>query len=383
MHVSTMDSLFFLKWLLLPLLKIYKEVSAMSVQRNLCWLRDLDPEDTFVAGRKCMGLGGMIRDGLAIPPGFATTLRAYDKFLELTGVNKEIDAYLTKVRDKMESDIGVFDEAEKYIRSLIEAQSMPKELEEEILSFYHQLGKECQVDNVPVAVRSSGPVSMPGQFDTFLHVEGEAALMEKIIKVWSSSFNARAMAYRLQRGMSVENSPIGIAVLKMVNAKSAGVMFTLDPLTGDRTVITIEGSWGLGESLVSGQVTPDNFTLNKVTMEITKRDIGEKAIEMIGGPEGEVISVEVDEKRRDIPCITDEEIIALGKLGKLVETLYKKPQDIEWAVDKDLPSPNNIILLQTRPETVWNKKEIKPVMESKASALDHIVKSLLTGKKIV
>jgi pyruvate,water dikinase len=359
----------------------------MSGQKHVSWLQDLDPEDTFVAGRKCMGLGGMIRDGLAIPPGFATTLVAYNKFLELTGLNKEIAAYFEKNKGKMEADLRVndvriFGEAEKYIGNLIETQSMPAELEEEILSFYHQLGKQCQVDDVPVAVRSSGPVSMPGQFDTFLHVEGEEALLEKIIKVWSSSYNARSMAYRLQRGMSLENSPIGIAIMKMVNARSSGVMFTLDPLNGDRSVITIEGSWGLGESLVSGQVTPDTFTLNKVTMEITKRTIGEKAIEMIGGPDGEVISVEVDEKRRNIPCITEEEIYGLGKLGKKVEAKYKLPQDIEWAVDDDLPASDNLVLLQTRPETVWNKKEIKPLYDSKKSAMDHIVSKLMAGEKI-
>lgn len=354
----------------------------MGTQSFVCWLRDLDPDDTFVAGRKCKGLGEMIRDGLAVPPGFATTLYAYEKFMEVTGVDKEIAAYFATVREKMESDVSIFEEASKYIRGLIEAQSIPGDIEEEILSFYHQLCTQCQVENVKVAVRSSGPVSMPGQFDTFLNVEGEAALLEKIIKVWSSSFNARAMAYRMQRGMSLESSPIGIAILKMVNVRSAGVMFTLDPLNGDRSVIFIEGSWGLGESLVSGQVTPDKFTLNKVTMSITKRAVCDKAIEMIGGPEGEVVAVEVEPDRRSIPCLSDEEIVALGKLGKLVEAKYKLPQDIEWAIDKDLPFPENVILLQTRPETVWNKKEVKPLANSKSSALEHIVSNLLAGKKI-
>ena len=147
--------------------------------------------------------------------------------------------------------------------------------------------------------------------------------MEKIIHVWASSFNARAMAYRLQRGMALESSPIGVAVLKMVNAKSSGVMFTLDPINGDRSRIFIEGSWGLGESLVSGQVTPDKYILDKVTLELSQKNICRKVMEMIYGPQGNIVPRDVEEERQNAPCKTDE---ILAKLGKRLKNITELPR---------------------------------------------------------
>lgn len=353
----------------------------MDTQNYVSWLRELDKDDVFIAGRKCKGLGEMLRAGLPVPPGFAITLKAYEKFIDETGVGKAISSYFEEIKDRLKDDVSLFDRASEYICGLIEAKPMPGNIQKIILSYYRALCERCNIENVKVAVRSSGPVSMPGQFDTFLNIAGEEELLNKVKKVWASSFNGRAMHYRLQRGMSVESSPIGIAVLKMVNARASGVMFTLDPLNGDRSTIFIEGSWGLGESLVSGQVTPDKFALNKVTLSITKQIICNKAIEMVYGPEGDVVPVDVGPDRQDVPCLTEAEILQLGKLGKLVEANNKLPQDIEWAIDQDLPFPRNIILLQTRPETVWNKKEAKPLVQPKASALEHIANNLLAGKK--
>lgn len=354
----------------------------MNTQNYVYWLRELDKDDVFIAGRKCKGLGEMLRAGLPVPPGFAISLKAYEKFIDETGVGNAIFSYFEGIKDRLQEDITLFEKASEYICRLIESRPIPGEIQNYILSYYRELCSRCNVENVKVAVRSSGPVSMPGQFDTFLNIQGEEQLLDRIKKVWASSFNARAMHYRMQRAMPVESSPIGIAVLKMVNAKASGVMFTLDPLNGDRSTIFIEASWGLGESLVSGQVTPDKFALNKVTMSINKRIICDKAIEMAYGPQGDVIPVEVEPERQNQPCLTDEEIIQLGRLGKLVESDNKLPQDIEWAIDKDLPFPRNIILLQTRPETVWNKKEAKPLVKPGTSAINHIAGNLLVGKKI-
>jgi pyruvate,water dikinase len=355
----------------------------VNTQNYVYWLRELDKDDVFIAGRKCKGLGEMLRAGLPVPPGFAISLKAYEKFIDETGVGKAISSYFEKIKDRLQENVSLFDEASEYICQLIESTPIPGDIQSCILDYYRMLCDRCNVKNVRVAVRSSGPVSMPGQFDTYLNVQGEEELLKRVKKVWASSFNGRAMHYRLQRGMPVESSPIGIAVLKMVNARASGVMFTLDPLNGDRSTIFIEASWGLGESLVSGQVTPDKFALNKVTLSITKRVICNKAIEMVYGPEGDVVPAEVEPDRQNAPCLTDEEIIQLGKLGKLVEANNKLPQDIEWAIDKDLPFPRNIILLQTRPETVWNKKEAKPLLKPNVSALNHIANNLLAGKKLV
>lgn len=346
------------------------------------WLEDLDKEDLYLAGRKCCGLGEMLRSGLPVPPGFAVSLKAYEIFIDETGVGHDILDYLSDKKDRLQEDVDLLEEASAHISRLLESKPMPDRIRDSILDHYNRLCEKCGVPDVNVAVRSSGPVSMPGQFDTFLNIHGPEDLISHVKKVWASSFNSRAVAYRIQRGMRVESSPIGVAVIKMVNARSSGVMFTLDPLNGDLSRIFIEGSWGLGESLVSGQVTPDKYIVDKVTLNITKRVICSKNMKMIYDPNGHIMAVDVPTEEADLPCLKDSEIIQLARLGKKVEQHYGLPQDLEWAVDRDLPAPENIILLQTRPETVWNKKEAKPLIKPKSSALEHIAGNLLAGKKI-
>lgn len=345
------------------------------------WLEDLDREDLYIAGRKCCGLGEMLRSGLPVPPGFAITLKAYEAFIEETGAGKAILEYFGQHSDRLQEDMGFFEEASQQICRLLESKPMPRDIREAVLDYYRGLCERCGVSGVNVAIRSSGPVSMPGQFDTFLNINGEEDVIRHVVKVWASSFNARAIAYRLQRQMKVESSPIGVAVLKMVNARSSGVMFTLDPVNGDTSKIFIEGSWGLGESLVSGQVTPDKFTVDKVTMQIAKRVICSKTMKMVYDSGGNIKAVDVPAAEAGIPCLEDREVIELAKLGKRVERHYGLPQDLEWAVDSDLNPPNDIILLQTRPETIWSKKEAVPLVKPRSSALEHIAHSLLAGKK--
>lgn len=352
-------------------------------ERYVLWLEELPGDDPFAAGKKCSHLGEMRRAGLPVPPGFALTLDAYNKFLRDSGLEQVITEYLAKNRSALEKDVGLFEKVSSYIiEELILSKGMPAELEELIMSFYEKLNEQSSMDDVPVAVRSSGPVSMPGQFDTFLNVRGQKNLMEKIIRVWASSFNARAMAYRLQRGMKLESSPIGVAVLKMINAKSSGVMFTLDPVNGDRSRIFIEGSWGLGESLVSGQVTPDKYILDKVTLDLSQKTICCKVMEMIYGPQGDIIPRDVEKERQEAPCLDAGEIVELAKLGKKIEKHYGTPQDIEWAVDKNLPFPDNIIILQARPETIWSKKPAKQVTQVKGTATEIIARQLMQGIKL-
>lgn len=354
------------------------------MEKNKCyvlWVEKLCKEDIFVAGKKCCNLGEMHRAGLPVPPGFVLTLEAYKKFLIDSGIESSLREYLNKNMAAFKNDVSLFDEAEKYIMDLFADKKMPSQLEELICEYYEKLCDQCSLPEVPVAVRSSGPVSMPGQFDTYLNVRGKEELLKKIIKVWASSFNARAIAYRMQQGLEVESSPIGVAVIKMVNAKSSGVMFTLDPLNGDRSRIFIEGSWGLGESLVSGQVTPDKFILDKVTLEVSKKMICSKEIELVYGPKGDVEARKVPEERRNIPCLTDDELLHLANYGKIIERHYGVPQDIEWAIDKDLPKPQNVFLLQARPETIWSKKQRAPVIESKGNATEIIARQLVQGIK--
>lgn len=349
---------------------------------HIVWLQELSKDDPMVAGKKCCHLGEMLKAEMQVPPGFALTLKAYETFMKESGAEKEILQLVENNKHDLQKDMNKCEEMSSYIiNEVIMSKKMPDSLSDDILRYYEQLCEQCGVPDVPVATRSSGPVSMPGQFDTYLNVCGEEELIRRIMMVWASSFNSRAIAYRLQRGMVLQESPIGVAVLKMVNARSSGVMFTLDPINGDLSRIFIEGSWGLGESLVSGQVTPDKYIVDKITLDISQKTICKKAMELVYGPEGDVIPRDISPEKQEAPCLSDEEIKELAKIGKKIEKHYGVPQDVEWAVDEDLDFPENIIILQARPETIWSKKKSKPVMESKGNATEKIARGLIQGIK--
>lgn len=352
-------------------------------QRYVIWLQELNKDDPMVAGRKCCHLGEMLQADLPVPPGFALTLKAYETFLQTSGAKKIILDLLEKHEHELKNNLSKFEEVSSYIiNDVIMNKEIPADLKENIILYYEQLCDSCGCVDTPVAVRSSGPISMPGQFDTFLNISGCDDLLQNIVRVWASSFNARSMAYRLQRNMAVQSSPIGVAVLKMVNARSSGVMFTLDPINGDPSRIFIEGSWGLGESLVSGQVTPDKFVLDKITLEIKQKTICDKAVELVRDPRGHVITRDVAPEKRNAACLSDEEILELARIGKRIEKHYGVAQDIEWAVDEDLTFPQNIILLQTRQESIWTKKTKEPVAKGKGDATEFIARGLMQGIKL-
>jgi pyruvate,water dikinase len=209
-----------------------------------------------------------------------------------------------------------------------------------------------------VSVRSAGVASHPGQYETYLNIIGVSDLLKKIVWVWSSSFNLRSLSSQIrEKGKLFDKNPISVCILKMVNTRAAGVAFTADPSTGDSTKIMIEANWGLGESVVSGNTTPDRFVLEKQTLRIKEKKLGQK--------KRCVLAVVIGVSEEETPfekvsnfCLRDEEVIEIGKLGKILEEHFDNtPQDLEWAIDAELPSPNNVILLQTRPAIVAKKKD--------------------------
>jgi pyruvate,water dikinase len=201
---------------------------------------------------------------------------------------------------------------------------------------------------------------------------------------WASLFTDRAITYRLKMGFPHEEVLISVGVQKMVNARSAGVLFTLNPLTGDRSKIVIDANWGLGESVVKGEVTPDNYLVDKVTFSISRRTISPKGMEyVVDQATGQVVKSDVPEERREEPCLSDDEILELTRLAKRIEKYYGgHPQDIEWAVDRDFPFPLSILILQSRPETVWSEKEAKPIVDPGKSVLEIILDTTMKGKKL-
>jgi pyruvate,water dikinase len=341
----------------------------------ILWFEELGKEDIPLVGGKCANLGEMINAGIPVPPGFAVTAYAYKRFIEETGIAQKIYDIL----DETITDPGnpaQYEEASKKIRRIIESTPIPKDIRDAIVEAYRELSKRVGLKDVYVAVRSSATAedlpgaSFAGQQETYLNVRGEEEVLESVRKCWSSLFTPRAIFYRTEKGFRHEKVLISVAVQKMVNSRSAGVMFTLHPVTGDRNIIVIESVWGLGEAIVSGAVSPDHFEVDKNTLKIVAKNIVKKEVEYVRDPKtGKTVHAKVPPERQEAPSLTDEEVVELAKIAKRIEQHYGTPQDIEFAVDRDLPFPQNLFIVQSRPETVWSMKEVEVAASSGSSAV--------------
>ena len=347
-----------------------------------------------LVGGKSTGLGSMIRAGAPVPPGFAVTTHAYRAMLEYEGTEREIAAIL----DGADSDdVDGLEDISRKIGELIVGTPMPSEVESAIRDGYEELAALCSAGgdsqdgptDLPVAVRSSATAedlpgaSFAGQQDTFLWVVGADDVVAFVKRCWSSLYTARAIAYRIEQGYRHEDVYMSVCIQKMVNARAAGVMFTLNPINGDRSKVAIDASWGLGEAVASGEVTPDNYLVDKIAMRIARRTVSHKAIEYRADPQAKRVNrTAVPPERRETPCLADEEIIALTRLARHVEGHHQRPQDLEWAIDADLEPPDNILLLQSRPETVWSDRDRDQVSSGENSTMDYIVANLLTGVRL-
>ena len=261
----------------------------------------------------------MFQAGIPVPPGFAVTAYAYKRFLTETGIAEKVYRTIRETVTDV-SDPKQYEEASKKVRQIIESAQMSSEIEEAIKEAYSKLCRRTGVAQVFVAVRSSATAedlpdaSFAGQQETYLNVRGADELLEKIVKCWSSLFTPRAIFYRTQKGFRHENVLISVGVQKMVDAKAAGVMFTINPVTGDPNQIVIEGNWGLGEAVVSGAVTPDDYIVDKNTLQIIEKRIAKKTVEYVKDPEsGQTVHANVPPERQEKSCLTDKEIIKLAE----------------------------------------------------------------------
>jgi pyruvate,water dikinase len=208
--------------------------------------------------------------------------------------------------------------------------------------------------------------SFAGQQDTYLWIMGADPVIESVRKCWASLYTPRAISYRVKNEFPHEKVLISVGVQKMVNSRAAGVMFTLNPTDGDISKVVIEGSWGLGETVVSGSVNPDKFVVDKVMGEINERTISTKHIECVFDVEkGETIDADVDTDMQCTCCLEDQEIRMLVKTAKTIEAHYGRAMDIEWAIDKDFSFPDNIFIVQARPETVWSQRKVESKLGKK------------------
>lgn len=274
------------------------------------------------------------------------------------------------------------------IRALFTSAGVPGDLRPAISEAYHELAVRAGVQgrDLAVAVRSSATVedspdaSLAGQHETYLWVTGEDDLMKRIVDCWASVFTARSLRYRQEKGLDQLGEDMAVAVQRMVRSTASGVMFTLNPQNGDPSKISIESSWGLGEAVVGGFVTPDLFMVDKVTLELLERRLNRKEREfvIVGG---RVAERGVEKDRQTVASIPDEIVLHLAKLGKGMEKLYGTALDIEWTVDSFLTFPQNTFILQARPESVWRQRK-RDSLPSSGDALDLVVDKLIRGQRI-
>ena len=357
------------------------EVRAVPDAKYIVWFQDYDHADKPRVGGKNSSLGEMIAAGLPVPPGFAVTTEAYHTLREHSDTRSKVNRAL---RDVDFADPVGLRRIAAYVRALIEDVPMPASIEAEIRSSYLALWEMCEVDDVPVAVRSSATAedlpdaSFAGQQDTYLWIVGADAVVHHVQRCWSSIFTDRAIAYRHETGHDHEVISMSVGVQKMVQPRAAGVAFTLNPTDGDRSQVAIDASWGFGEAVVSGEVTPDNYLVDKVLYEVVSRTVSPKTMEYRLTDGGVVEQCEVEDDRANKPCLSDDEIKAVAAMARRAERHYGSPQDIEWAIDLHLPPGENVILLQSRPETVWSQKKRKTVAKPGQSFMDGIVSTLIS-----
>lgn len=336
----------------------------------VAWFKDVGIADRPTVGGKGGSLGELTQAGIAVPPGFVVTTAAFEQFLARL---EKIDQIRPKVEKLDPADLGAATKLSEQLRARVMGEAMPAEVETALRTAHGEL---C-ADGQPVAVRSSATTedaedaSFAGLQDTFLWVLNADAMIHYVRECWASLYSVESMTYRRKQAFPEEGVAMAVVVQRMVDARCAGVMFTRSPTTGDKSVITIEGAWGLGSAVVSGEVTPDKWVLGKITGEISARDISDKHARQVPAPGGGIVEVENEPDLRSSPCLTDEQLLALREVGRRIERHYGKPQDIEWAFDQQ----GELLLLQSRPETVWAVKdaEAKPVVAPSGNALSHVM----------
>ena len=347
--------------------------------RLTLWYDEMDGSDFPIVGKKNANLGEMIKAGIPVSPGFAITIYANDQFLVLTGIRETIEK---QIQELGEVTYDTAKAASAISMELIETAVMPAVIEDGILSDYQKLCQKCQASSCPVAVRSSGAASMPGQMETYLNIYGERDLIDYVKKCWSSAYNTEAIMYRMNKGMPFLFN-IGVGIPKMVNSRVSGIIFTINPINGDMSKISIDASYGLGEAVVSGLVTPDTYLVDKVTFDVIKTSVGSKETQCVYKDGcSDIVQKDVAEEKRTVQCLSMTEIKELARVGKLIENYYGKAYDIEFGIDADMPFPQNVIILQVRPESVWSKKQAAPKTAKKTSAMDRIVSQLVTGVRL-
>ena len=311
------------------------------------FLDEINKKNILTAGGKGANLGELMRVGIPVPPGFVVLARAFEKFLEETDINVEIEARRKKINIQ---DLESVEESSEILRDLILKGKIPKEIKKEIFEAFDKLKAKY------VAVRSSATTedskidSWAGQLETYLNTTRED-LIENIKKCWASLYTPRALFYRVKRRLKRKKVSVAVVVQKMVQSEVFGVCFTVHPVTKDKNQMVIEAAWGLGEILVQGKVTPDTYVIDKSKVKnqkskfILDKNVNSQIEMLVRDKEGNKIAP-VPKSKIKKQKLSEKQMKELAKLCIKIENHYKNPQDIEWALER-----NKFYILQTRPIT--------------------------------
>ena len=359
----------------------------MTSYKYIKFFNQIGIKDIPVVGGKNASLGEMYQNlankGIQIPNGIATTSDAYFYFLKESGLD-------SKIREKIKTlnfkDLHNLNVVSKEIRDLIIKTPFPKDLEEEISRAYLELSKSEKINNIVVAVRSSATAedlpdaSFAGQQDTYLNISGVNNVLISTKKCIASLFNERAIVYRKDNHFDHSDVALSVGIQQLVDAKSAGVIFTIDTESGFKDVVVVSSSWGLGENVVQGHISPDEFTVFKPTNAIIKRHLGSKEKKIVSFKKDVLKNIKTTEKERSSYSINEDQVVLLSKWAVIIEKHYKRPMDIEWALDK---KTNKLFILQARPETVRSRDDVNIVEQYELlEKSETIISGTSVGSKI-
>lgn len=346
---------------------------------HVLWFDDLHRSDVELVGGKSSSLGELTSStNIPVPYGFATTAHAYRYFMDTTGANDKITELLESIKDYEDSD--ELHEVCTKIRKTITDAEMPADLAENIKKAYSDLADKVGQADPFVAIRSSATAedlpdaSFAGQQDSYLNIRGGDDVVQKVKECYASLFTERATYYRHKQGFPHEKVALSATVQMMVFSKASGIMFSVNVGTGDDTKVIIDSIWGLGEYIVQGTVTPDDFVVDKDSMKIVSKDINKKDIELTRLSDGGVVERDIPADQASQPSLTDEQVIELAGYAKEIEKHYGCYMDMEFALDQNT---NKLWLVQARPETVWSQKN-----KDKSAKTDD-VKANVTDAEVV
>lgn len=304
--------------------------------------KELGYKNVNIAGGKGASLGEMLQAGIPVPDGFVVLATTFDRFVEETDINIEIDAQLNKVN---KDDVNSIDEASRVIQELILKRKMPKDIGDEIMKQFKSQKLDLVAVRSSATAEDSSSASWAGELDSFLMVT-EKNLLDCVKKCWASLFTPRAIFYRIEKGMSNIKVSVAVVVQKMVKSEVSGIAFTVHPVTQDKNQMIIEAGYGLGEAIVGGLITPDAYVVDKAAKDIMDINVAEQEIKIVRDAKGLTKEAKTPANERESQKLNGKEILELAEICKNIEKHYKFPCDIEWAREG-----GKFYIVQSRPIT--------------------------------